>query len=111
MAMCYSPTTWNVGVFSLAWQKRSSLGNLCWTSGSVRWAMVSPMRTLNPPSRAGSTSAVETTCFPSRAPKRVRRTSGIVKHILTLAFGKRWEKQLGAFLRVFDKYRRAKYLR
>ena len=51
------------------------------------------------------------TLFPGRAPKHVRRTSGIVKHILTLAFGKRWKEQLGAFLRVFDKYRRAKYLR
>ncbi len=32
----------------------------------------------------------------------------IVRHILTLSFGQRWEKQVTQFLRVFDRYRKNK---
>jgi len=55
----------------------------------------------------GSVSQLST----SRAPKGVRRVTTVVKHVLTLAFGERWQNELGAFVRVFDKYREAKYYR
>jgi len=42
---------------------------------------------------------------------QARRASRIVRHILVLAFGKRWKDQVGAFLRVYDRYKRRGYIR